>query len=85
MKDEFLSSYQAGKAAAKRDAEGRPPWVMPILVVVSIVSGSVSNRLLAQYTSVTVIARYAICIGVVFVAGFIFSTLFKALGKSRLG
>jgi len=57
----------------------------PVLVVLWIVSGSVSNRLLAEHTSLTVMERYGISIVVVVLAGFIFSTIFKRLGKSRLG
>jgi hypothetical protein len=85
LKDQVVTSFGAGREAARKEFAQRPPWVIPVLVVVSILTGRISDALLARHTSFNAIERYGISIIVVTVAGYVFLNLLRMLAKVRRG
>lgn len=81
LKDQVVTSFEAGREAGRKDFETRPPWVLPILVLVFIVVGRVSGTFLSRHTSLNAIERYGISIVVTIAAGVVFMNALRVLPK----
>jgi hypothetical protein len=81
LKDQVVTSFEAGQEAARKHFEHRRPWVMFALVLVFIVVGRVSDTLLARHTSFNAIERYGISIVIVIFAGCFFLNAMRLLVK----